>query len=160
MCCRSLLASFMVRSSPKSMSCVIRYTAVKMVKSSLSSYRLVIMLSNSIYFDAITKQEYGGLPLRATQRTLESTTTAVWLSCQSALREVLSLLSCSCKRTSQPTKCSCIDNRMHCTDLCSCEECQNKFLTTTAIETLKHLCNSLLKYTIVSRPINFSKPYR
>ncbi|KAG1668544.1 hypothetical protein GQR58_017833 [Nymphon striatum] len=54
-----------------------------------------------------------------------------WMTCQPAPNEVLSLLSCSCKRTCQPTKCSCIDNRMHCTDLCSCGECQNKFLATT-----------------------------
>eukprot|EP00795_Rhopilema_esculentum_P000994 gene994-10770_t len=55
-----------------------------------------------------------------------------WMSCQPAPQEVLSLLSCFCKRTCQPTICSCIDNRMHCTDLCSCGECQNKFLATTA----------------------------
>ncbi|KAG1654877.1 hypothetical protein GQR58_024815 [Nymphon striatum] len=54
-----------------------------------------------------------------------------WMTCQPAPNEVLSLRSCSCKRTCQPTKCSCIDNRMHCTDLCSCGECQNKFLATT-----------------------------
>ncbi|KAG1664859.1 hypothetical protein GQR58_019650 [Nymphon striatum] len=54
-----------------------------------------------------------------------------WMTCQPAPNEVLSLLSCSCKRTCQPTKFSCIDNRMHCTDLCSCGECQNKFLATT-----------------------------
>ncbi|KAG1650788.1 hypothetical protein GQR58_027743 [Nymphon striatum] len=54
-----------------------------------------------------------------------------WMTCQPAPNEVLSLLSCSCKRTCQPTKCSCIDNRMHCTDLCSCGECQHKFLATT-----------------------------
>ena len=50
-----------------------------------------------------------------------------WMTCQPAPNEVLSLLSCSCNRTCQPTKCSCIDNRMHCTDLCLCGECQNTF---------------------------------
>ena len=55
-----------------------------------------------------------------------------WMTCQPAPNEVLSLLSCSCKRTCQPTKFSCIDNRMHCTDLCSCGECQNMFLAANA----------------------------
>ena len=49
-----------------------------------------------------------------------------WTSGEPAPKAVLELLSYQCKRVYQLLSCTCLANRLHCTDMCRLEECTNK----------------------------------
>ncbi|KAK3750403.1 hypothetical protein QZH41_005565 [Actinostola sp. cb2023] len=52
--------------------------------------------------------------------------TVDWMDGDPAPSAVLQLLSCKCKRSCQPSNCSCIRNGLKCTDMCSLQDCQNR----------------------------------
>ena len=50
----------------------------------------------------------------------------IWMNGLPALKAVLSLLSCDCKRRFVEGKCSCMVNGIKCTDMCSLKTCDNQ----------------------------------
>ena len=39
---------------------------------------------------------------------------------------VLNLINCKCKQSCATRRCSCLKNGLSCSDLCQCENCENK----------------------------------
>ena len=76
----------------------------------------------------ITKHQFGGRALESSPIypsiekhgwiTRTEKTEIKWMKCRPTPDEVLDLLSCECKRGSQPEKCSCLVNLLKCTSLC------------------------------------------
>ncbi|XP_066925450.1 uncharacterized protein [Clytia hemisphaerica] len=48
-----------------------------------------------------------------------------WMTCNPALDEVLSLVTCDCKKSCGAT-CPCVMNKMECSDACGCGDCGNR----------------------------------
>jgi len=55
-----------------------------------------------------------------------------WMTCHPAPVAVLELLSCSCSKTCEPSKCVCISNGLKCTDICKLTDCGNSHVTDNA----------------------------
>jgi hypothetical protein len=48
-----------------------------------------------------------------------------WMKGLPAPMAVLELLACQCKKTCDVGSCSCIENKMHCTEMCKLQDCSN-----------------------------------
>jgi hypothetical protein len=48
-----------------------------------------------------------------------------WMKGLPAPMAVLELLACQCKKTCDPGSCSCIQNKMYCTEICKLQDCSN-----------------------------------
>ena len=59
----------------------------------------------------------------------EETLAIDWMDLSPAPDSILELVNCSCKKTKcATTKCTCKTNKLPCTDLCKCLDCENKSL--------------------------------
>ena len=57
-----------------------------------------------------------------------------WTEQKAAPDAVIEMMSCTCKKTCNKEKCTCISNGLPCTDVCKCNSCTNRHVEDEVVQ--------------------------